>query len=173
VKHLRIRQVSIAQDGNRIQAAAGTITSNAGENMSYATVQTRSPARTAGRIALWMLQIAVGAFFIMGGWSKVVGFPEMVGLFDAIGFGQWFRYVTGLLEVAGGVLLFIPGVAAVGAVLLAGIMVGAVLTHVFLIGGSAAIAIVLFGLSSAIAFARRDELARVALSVRTTDSAAS
>jgi uncharacterized membrane protein len=33
----------------------------------------------------------------------------MVGLFDAIGIGQWFRYLTGGLEVLGAVALLVPG----------------------------------------------------------------
>lgn len=33
--------------------------------------------------------------------SKLAGAPAMVGLFDTIGIGQWFRYLTGSLEVSG------------------------------------------------------------------------
>ena len=37
--------------------------------------------------------------FFMAGGNKLAGNPQMVGLFDVIGIGQWFRYVTGALEV--------------------------------------------------------------------------
>ena len=43
----------------------------------------------------------------------------MIALFDALGIGQWFRYVTGSLEVLGALLLVVPGKTAFGAVLLA------------------------------------------------------
>ena len=43
----------------------------------------------------------------MVGFFKLSGDPRMVGLFDAIGVGQWFRYVTGSLEVLGAILLLI------------------------------------------------------------------
>jgi hypothetical protein len=46
--------------------------------------------------------------FLMVGFFKLSGDPRLVGLFDAIGFGQWFRYVTGSLEVLGALLLLIP-----------------------------------------------------------------
>jgi hypothetical protein len=58
------------------------------------------------------------------------GAPEMVGLFDAIGIGQWFRYVTGSIEVVSAVALLVPSWAAFGALLLIPTMVGAVFTQV-------------------------------------------
>ncbi len=33
-----------------------------------------------------------------------------MGTFEALGFGQWFRYVTGLIEVGGAIALWLPGV---------------------------------------------------------------
>ena len=59
----------------------------------------------------------------------------MVDMFEKIGFGQWFRYVTGSLEVTGAVLLLLPRTAALGGWLLAAVMIGAIGTHLFLIGG--------------------------------------
>ena len=35
----------------------------------------------------------------------------MVEMFDKIGVGQWFRYVTGLIEVGGAILMLVPGMA--------------------------------------------------------------
>jgi putative oxidoreductase len=37
----------------------------------------------------------------------LAGVPAMVELFDRVGLGQWFRYFTGLLEVAAGIGLLI------------------------------------------------------------------
>jgi len=39
--------------------------------------------------------------FIGAGGTKLVGVPAMVEMFGKVGLGQWFRYVTGVLEVAG------------------------------------------------------------------------
>jgi putative oxidoreductase len=78
----------------------------------------------------------------------------MVGLFDAIGFGQWFRYVTGSLEVLGAVLLLILRLSGLGALLLVGAMLGAVATH--LVGGASPLpAIILFIVTGVIAWGRR------------------
>jgi putative oxidoreductase len=59
-------------------------------------------------IALWVVQIGAAAMFLMAGANKLSGNEQMVGMFQAIGFGQWFRYLTGSLEVIGGLLLFVP-----------------------------------------------------------------
>ena len=60
----------------------------------------------------------------------------MVGLFEAIGFGQWFRYLTGALELVAAVAVLVPQTARYGALLIAVVMTGAVATHLFILGGS-------------------------------------
>src|ERR1700730_9672037 len=110
-------------------------------------------------VALWLTQIALAAMLLFVGGLKLAGVPVMVALFDAIGIGQWFRYVTGSIEVVSAVALLVPSWAAFGALLLIPTMVGAVFTHLFIVGGSAVPATALLIGSLAIAWARRDQLA--------------
>src|SRR5258708_663691 len=112
-------------------------------------------------VALWLTQIGLAAMFMLAGGLKLTGAPQLVALFDAIGIGQWFRYVTGSIEVVSAVALLVPGWAAFAALLLIPTMVGAVFTHLFIVGGSAVPATVLLIGSVAIAWARRDQLASV------------
>ncbi|MEM8834085.1 MAG: DoxX family protein [Pseudomonadota bacterium] len=91
-------------------------------------------------------------FFAAGG-AKLGGVPDMVVLYDQIGFGQWFRYLTGILEVGGAIALLIPKTSLYAAALLVCIMIGAIGTHLFLIGGSFMPALVLGLLSTMVAFA--------------------
>jgi uncharacterized membrane protein YphA (DoxX/SURF4 family) len=91
---------------------------------------------------------------LFSGSLKLTGAPMMVQLFGAIGLGQWFRYVTGGIEVASAVLLLIPAVAAYGAAALAITMVGAIITHLFIVGGSPVIPIVLLASTATIAWVR-------------------
>ena len=105
--------------------------------------------------ALWALQVLVALAFLAAGGQKLLGVPAMIGLFETIGLGQWFRYLTGGLEVLGALLLLLPNRAWIGAALLACIMVGAVATHLFVIGGSAVPALVLLALTLVIAWFRR------------------
>src|SRR6478672_2798694 len=82
----------------------------------------------AGHTALWIVQVALAGMFLLAGSSKLFGAAAMVGLFDAIGIGQWFRYVTGLIEVSSAVALLVPSIAAFGAMVLVATMTGAILT---------------------------------------------
>ncbi len=117
-------------------------------------------------IALWALQAGLAALFLFAGGSKLAGAPTMVALFDAIGVGQWFRYVTGLIEVVSAVTLLVPPFAPFGALLLAPTMIGAIATHLFIVGGSPALpGLLLLGLL-VVVWARRDRLSRVLSNVR-------
>src|SRR5688572_6947527 len=112
----------------------------------------------ASNIVLWTLQVLVALAFIAAGSGKLLGSADMIALFDAVGIGQWFRYVTGLLEVLGAVLLVVPGRAVFGAVLLACVMAGAVVAHLTVVPAPLTPALVLFALTALIAWGRRSQL---------------
>jgi len=125
-----------------------TQTWNEGSNQSA-----RRPRITVG--VLWALQILSAAMFVLAGLSKLAGVPAMVQLFAGIGIGQWFRYVTGTIEVVSAVLMLIPSIASYGAAALAVTMIGAIISHLFVIGGNPAMPIVLLASTATIAWARR------------------
>ncbi len=58
-----------------------------------------------------VLRPILGLFFIIDGVIKLTGISETVSLFERFGWGQWFRYFTGLLVLLGGaaVLLRLRG----------------------------------------------------------------
>jgi len=105
-------------------------------------------------VAVWVLQIAVAAVFLVSALPKLAGVPVMVQMFGALGLGQWFRYFTAAVEIGGAILLLVPALAAIGAVVLATVMGGAILAHTLVLGGSAAPAIVLFAATITIAWFR-------------------
>ena len=118
------------------------------------------PAATRGRAAttaLWVLQIALGVMFLFSGGSKLAGAPAMVTLFDAIGLGQWFRYVTGAIEFIAAAALLVPSTAVYGAALLIPTMIGAVAANLFL-GQTPVPPLVLLAVAATIAWVRRREL---------------
>lgn len=108
--------------------------------------------------ALWTLKGLLAAVFLSAGGAKLAGVPMMVENFQHIGFGQWFRYLTGALEVIGAIVILLPRLAAFGGVLLSCIMAGAIATHLLLIGGSAVPAIILLALSVLVVIAHRDQI---------------
>ena len=124
--------------------------------MSAVSIQSVRPTR---RIGAWTVQGILAAAFLAAGYAKLSGVPFMVELFDQIGVGQWFRVVTGLVEVTGAVALFVPGLASVGAAWLGSTMVFAVATHLFILHTSPVAAIVLGLLNALVVYLRRDELA--------------
>jgi uncharacterized membrane protein YphA (DoxX/SURF4 family) len=88
-----------------------------------------------GLIVLWAVQLALAGMFLLAGGSKLAGTPAMIALFDGIGIGQWFRYVTGLIEVGSAVALLVPSIAPFAAMALVATMSGAILAHLFVVGG--------------------------------------
>jgi putative oxidoreductase len=114
-------------------------------------------SRTAS-ISLWGVQVVLAGMFLLAGGSKLAGAPAMVALFDAIGVGQWFRYVTGSIEVVSAVALLVPALAPFGALALVATMTGAVATHLFVVGGSPVVPALLLIGAAVIAWSRRDGL---------------
>ena len=78
------------------------------------------------KTGLWLL---LGGMFIIAGGAKLMGSHSQVEHFAQWGYPLWFLYLTGLIEVGGGICLFIPKAQFYGIVVLSIMMVGAALTH--------------------------------------------
>ncbi len=121
-------------------------------------ITTSTPLAASGKgrlLTLWILSALVTLTFVGAGAAKLAGAAVMVDLFAKVGLGQWFRYFTGLLEVAAGIGLLISRYAFYAAVLLAMVMVGAFIAHVTVLGSSPAAPVVLFVLTGIIAYLRK------------------
>ncbi|MBP2478721.1 putative membrane protein YphA (DoxX/SURF4 family) [Crossiella equi] len=121
------------------------------------TARTGGIARTIGLTLLWLVQIALGAYLAYSGY--LLFGPNFVGKFDKIGFGQWLRYVTGVLEMAGGVGLLVPRVCGFAALLVTAVMGGAAFTELVLLGdnGGAVLPAQLAGVALLVALLRGRE----------------
>jgi hypothetical protein len=60
----------------------------------------------------------LGFALLLIGATKLTGTANTVGYFEAIGWGQWFRYLTGCIDVVGVVLLFVPRYTFYGTIVL-------------------------------------------------------
>ena len=80
-----------------------------------------------------ILQALLGLAFLGAGGSKLAGADQMVDEFHRYRYPQWFRVVTGSVEVSGalGMLvgIFRPVVAPFAGLFLTATMVGALATH--------------------------------------------
>lgn len=109
-------------------------------------------------IAFLVIRALLTVAFLAAGSAKLLGAEMMVGTFEAVGVGQWFRYVTGLIEVGGAILLWVPGLQLLGAAALTVTMIGAVLAHLFILGPSALPALVLGALAAATTYRFRGQI---------------
>jgi putative oxidoreductase len=122
-------------------------------NVSAALSEVTRPNKGLN-IVLWILQILAAAGFLLAGGSKLAGAEPMVAMFDKVGLGQWFRYLTGCIEVTGAILLLIPATVTPGGTLLVVTMAGAIATHLFILGGSPVPAMVLFVMVATVTWCR-------------------
>ncbi|MET8757845.1 DoxX family protein [Lentzea sp. NPDC004782] len=119
-----------------------------------------STAAKIGNVVVWILQILLAVTFVQSGYALFT--DQFVAKFDDIGFGQWFRYLTGVLEIAAAIGLVIPRICGIAALALVGIMGGATLTELFLVtngGFKAAVLPIIFALwALMIAVYRREQI---------------
>ncbi|MCD1159583.1 DoxX family protein [Peribacillus frigoritolerans] len=85
-------------------------------------------------IISWILQGLLALLFLMAGAQKTFGSKMHKEAFAKWGYPQWFRVVTGVVELAAAVLLaigfWVDGVAAFGAMILVAVGIGGVITHI-------------------------------------------
>ena len=74
--------------------------------------------------------LLLAASFVFFGIGKVTAQEEVVQMFTGWGFPLWFVYLTGVMEISGGLLSAIPRTRFFGAVLLVLVMLGAIGSHV-------------------------------------------
>jgi uncharacterized membrane protein YphA (DoxX/SURF4 family) len=122
-----------------------------------ATVITQPRSGRARTAVLWTLAALGAASFLMAGFQKLSSDPQMVQLFSLIGFGSWFRYLTGTLETLGAIALLIPRLRVLGALGLVGVMIGAIITNAVFHAPQAP-ALVELVIVTAVAWGRRHEL---------------
>jgi uncharacterized membrane protein YphA (DoxX/SURF4 family) len=109
---------------------------------------------TLGDVA-WALQILAAAQFFLTALDKLSDAPPMIQLFETVGLGQWLRYVTGIIELTGAVLVLLPRLARVGAALLALTMIGALVAHLTVLPFPPVKPIVLLAMMLVVLWARR------------------
>jgi len=95
----------------------------------HATTVEPVPSRIAA-FTTWLLRVAIAIAFLSFGSQKFAPTGMWVRIFAQIGVGQWFRYLTGTMQIAGAVLVLMPPTALVGVGLLACTMLGATLARI-------------------------------------------
>jgi putative oxidoreductase len=105
----------------------------------------------ARSITTHTLRALLGLAFLVIGAAKLTSQMQTVQLFAAIGWGQWFRYLTGALDVMGALLVLTPWTPFCGAVLLSCTVGTAVVLSVTKLNNNPAAGVVLFALAMTVA----------------------
>lgn len=90
-------------------------------------------SKTQERIS-WVFQIIAAIILIQTLFFKFSGAAESVYIFTRMGAEPWGRLASGVFEAIAGILLLIPSTIAIGALLSAGVISGAVFSHLFVLG---------------------------------------
>lgn len=86
------------------------------------------------QIFSWGLRLLAAFIMLQTLFFKFTAAEESVYIFSAVGIEPWGRIGTGIAELIAAILLLFPSTIVWGALLGMGIMLGAVATHVFIIG---------------------------------------
>lgn len=85
-------------------------------------------------ILSWILRITAAIIFLQTLYFKFTGAEESIYIFTALGVEPYGRIATGILELLTAILILIPRTIFLGALLGSGIMVGAIFSHLFILG---------------------------------------
>jgi uncharacterized membrane protein YphA (DoxX/SURF4 family) len=117
-------------------------------------------------IASWVLQIVVAAILFQTLFFKFTGAEESIYIFETLGMEPWGRIGSGVVELIAVILLLIPSTVTIGAIIAAGVISGAIMSHLTKLGVVVkddggllfALAVVVFAGSLAILFIRRSQI---------------
>ena len=85
-------------------------------------------------VVSWICRIAAAFLMGMTLYFKFMGAELPVAIFATLGVDPWGRYVIGVLELFAILMLIFPKTVSIGAVLTIGLMGGAILSHVTVLG---------------------------------------
>lgn len=129
-------------------------------------MNTHTPLTGTQRFASWALQLLAAGILFQTLFFKFSGAEESVYIFTTLGAEPAGRLASGVVELVASVLLLVPPTAAVGAALAMGLMTGAILSHLTVLGIAIqgdggllfGLALVVFASSAIVLLIRRTEL---------------
>jgi len=123
--------------------------------------QSRTTGGRAANVALWVLQAVLAGFFVMSALGKFTGAEPAKSTFEAIGWGDGFRHLTGVLEAAGAVGLVVSPLAGLAGLALVALTACAALTEWLVSGGPGVLPLAVLALCAVVAWGRREPARRL------------
>ena len=114
----------------------------------------------------WALQLIVAGILLQTLFFKFTGAAESVYIFSTLGAEPWGRIGSGVVELIAALLLLFPATITMGAILALGVIAGAIVSHLTVLGievqGDGGLlfflALAVFVSSVAILFLRRSDI---------------
>jgi hypothetical protein len=117
-------------------------------------------------VVSWVLQFVVAVILLQTLFFKFTGAAESVYIFSTLGVEPWGRIGSGLVELVAAILLLVPATVTVGAAVAGVVIVGAIVSHLTVLGIEVqgdggllfVLALTVFVASAAILVLRRNEI---------------
>ena len=85
-------------------------------------------------IIAWICRIAAAVILLQTLFFKFTAAPESVYIFTRVGLEPWGRIGSGVVELIAAVLLFVPRLTWLGAAIAIGVIGGAIMSHLTVLG---------------------------------------
>src|SRR5215467_12115160 len=85
-------------------------------------------------IVAWICRVAAAAILLQTLFFKFTAAPESVYIFTKVGLEPWGRIGSGIAELIAAILILIPRTTWLGAGLALGVMIGAIFSHLTVLG---------------------------------------
>lgn len=85
-------------------------------------------------VVSWVCRIVAAVILLQTLYFKFTGAEESIFIFTKVGLEPWGRYASGVAEWFAAVLLLFPRTAWLGALIAAGVMLGAIASHLTKLG---------------------------------------
>lgn len=92
------------------------------------------PRSRAQQIASWLCRLLAAGILLQTLFFKFTGAEESRYIFTTVGLEPWGRYASGVAELIAAGLLLTPRLVWAGALLALGVMAGAILAHLTVLG---------------------------------------
>lgn len=86
------------------------------------------------KIISGILRLVVAIILLQTLYFKFTAHPDSVHIFSELGVEPWGRIFLGIVELITAILILIPGTALIGMVISLGIIMGAVASHLLVLG---------------------------------------
>lgn len=85
-------------------------------------------------IFYWILRLVDAFIMLQTLFFKFTGAPESIFIFETVGLEPFGRYSSGIAELVASILLLIPRTTWLGALIALGVMAGAIISHLTVLG---------------------------------------